>query len=905
MCIFCTCSFCFDQDESEKFLTVIIRKMQQQQRTYSRKQKFSDHSLITNTLYSNELSTIDKDETTAAATSIAINSTNDKGKRNLKSKKTKDIGVSSTSTGGNTNTDISVSLNTFVITGDKEDDEETSKQGLLNEMKNKENHHIPQWRNRYYQRRLNSLDDDELNDDNNDENDDLISNLAGLSIKDKQSKDNSKDNGVNNMKDIYINGYEDDRKLLSAAVTEKYKTFRAPGNWSLENQARVSAWCQQLGASYRLYGGYCEISLPRNMSETMRDWKEIKDDYENYRKNLPKDIGKDQYMFHNKSNDKQAVSSSASTAIVTDENLNGKFNRISITKSRISLAGNRIPLANNRISIVGNRLSIVGDRMSLLGNYLSFVQQKQLKESKKSMMPDIIEEGDEDNIDEDDGDGDLIADDENSEILVNIKEEFSPINDWKDLCCEFPLGSFLSQGSYKDVFKVFSASKNRVEAMSIMNIDEIQKLGNVAVVSQEISVSLVLSELVQKGDCPNFIEIFQIFEFDYPPPGVDIWNVPLSNKLEDVYIQKKNDDPEFDILVQVKKPKRGNYQYIRMEFCDLGDLEEYIKTQPDMLLPIDTVREVLFQMIYGLYVAREKVSLRHYDVKLLNYFVKSKYLDNSNLENTSATDAAASQNEKRKQTDVFSINGRRYKLSTDLSVKLGDYGTADIDPDTLGKPISVDHFTTLENSPMEFLLHPDAPQSYEVDTFALGLSALHLFTGKSPYEEIMADVKCPDALFHALNKAWRSTKTKKPFEALITVLDNDENDVLYHTLYRFVVLFGSGSGDDKVSKFGPTGPIWEVVQKVLGVGSFSQLKNKAHDEELTMEIKQARQQFRSDRTKYSLIDGTNEMISRARERLKQADGAWELVQSMLTFDPSNRPSMRDCLRSSFFDPLKV
>lgn len=64
-------------------------------------------------------------------------------------------------------------------------------------------------------------------------------------------------------------------------------------------------------------------------------------------------------------------------------------------------------------------------------------------------------------------------------------------------------------------------------------------------------------------------------------------------------------------------------------------------------------------------------------------------------------------------------------------VKLADYGTADSNPEHLGKPVTIDQFTTLENAPIEYLLEGDeAEQSYAADAFCLGLCMLQLFAGR-------------------------------------------------------------------------------------------------------------------------------------------------------------------------------
>ena len=63
--------------------------------------------------------------------------------------------------------------------------------------------------------------------------------------------------------------------------------------------------------------------------------------------------------------------------------------------------------------------------------------------------------------------------------------------------------------------------------------------------------------------------------------------------------------------------------------------------------------------------------------------------------------------------------------------------------DALGQPVTLDQYTTLENIPLEMLtVGCEATQGYHIDAWALGLCMMHLFTGHSPYEEILAEVKC-------------------------------------------------------------------------------------------------------------------------------------------------------------------
>jgi hypothetical protein len=70
-------------------------------------------------------------------------------------------------------------------------------------------------------------------------------------------------------------------------------------------------------------------------------------------------------------------------------------------------------------------------------------------------------------------------------------------------------------------------------------------------------------------------------------------------------------------------------------------------------------------------------------------------------------------------------------LNGAVMIKLADFGTADINTNTMGQPIGVDHYTTLENTPPEQLFHGlNVVQDYAHDTFGLGLATLHMFTGQ-------------------------------------------------------------------------------------------------------------------------------------------------------------------------------
>lgn len=107
----------------------------------------------------------------------------------------------------------------------------------------------------------------------------------------------------------------------------------------------------------------------------------------------------------------------------------------------------------------------------------------------------------------------------------------------------------------------------------------------------------------------------------------------------------------------------------------------------------------------------------------------------------------------------------------------------------------------MENTPIEYLLlGSEARQAYSADTFCLGLSFFHLLTGLEPYEELLKEVKCPSYLKDQLKVIWETTDESSPYyvinEVIDSLEDDDDNelhsvkDVLYDTLYRYIVLFG-------------------------------------------------------------------------------------------------------------------
>ena len=158
---------------------------------------------------------------------------------------------------------------------------------------------------------------------------------------------------------------------------------------------------------------------------------------------------------------------------------------------------------------------------------------------------------------------------------------------------------------------------------------------------------------------------------------------------------------------------------------------------------------------------------------------------------------------------IFTIPVSAYGQSV---VKLADFGTSAVGAAALGDPIDTQQFTTLENTPPEYLIcGSTARQAFSADTFPLGntsyqcscqytlstyslthpvsttfvffflssllllllplsasslsvgLCMLHLLTGQEPYEELLQDIRCPAYLKQELASHWETSDTRSPY----------------------------------------------------------------------------------------------------------------------------------------------
>ncbi|GMF21388.1 unnamed protein product [Phytophthora lilii] len=397
-----------------------------------------------------------------------------------------------------------------------------------------------------------------------------------------------------------------------------------------------------------------------------------------------------------------------------------------------------------------------------------------------------------------------------------------------------------------------------------MDITAIEETGN------EVAHSVLLSDSAEHGICPNFLRIYDVF-LSHEQPSRDRWGNKTLRKPVELLANSSHEaeTDHGDILTSQSRKNDRLFQFIRMEFCDGGDLEDFIGLQKNKTLPLKSVAvPFFFQMVFGLYCAREKFNLRHCDIKvcydvLLNFFLRD--IGRANLSKAPGSDVILHY----LLGDICFV--LRMPASFSYWVKLADYGAADSNPENLGKPVTIDQFATLENSPIEFLLEGDAAeQSYAADTFSLGLCLLHLFTG--------------------------------------SVARGDDENTLCHTLYRFVVLFGLPERNPNESK--GIDKVWQLLLKHL----------RPEDPALNHPQRRSRRtagtngaqhtqtttkdQFLLDQSLYSLENGSNVIIRRCREGLKTIPGAFELLKMLVDFDPSKRPTLKQVMYHPVFSSLR-
>lgn len=419
----------------------------------------------------------------------------------------------------------------------------------------------------------------------------------------------------------------------------------------------------------------------------------------------------------------------------------------------------------------------------------------------------------------------------------------------------FPFGSFLAEGSFK---KVYAVDRQAVGIINLSLGDG--KTDTPSKTSKELEISCLLTQLILRRCCPNFVNLVDAFIGEYQP------------------CNKVSHCPRLRL-------------YACMGLCDNGDTENWLRKQVNQILPEDTTLQLFFQLCFAVYVSRAVIGLRHYDLKLLNLLV-------SPLE-SNATAARY-----HLGIATFDIHLRQDKLGAWM--KLADFGTSHSGSATLGRPTWGALLTTIENAPLDILFggDPQDTHAFAHDTFSLGLAALHLFGGDAPYEELMLSCFCPDNLSQALAAFWYGSSNTIYSATVLSAsyrIDNSVcvplDDTLFDTFYRLLVLLGIPSyDDDTISKLGPG------AATILQVARACLLRNPKIQQQVPSKHKRAQQQFAKHSYIFNLQTGVNPAIRRCRQRLGPN---LDVLRAMLDLDPRKRPTMRAILSSSLFTSLKL
>jgi len=561
---------------------------------------------------------------------------------------------------------------------------------------------------------------------------------------------------------------------------------------------------------------------------------------------------------------------------------------------------------------------------------------------------------------------------------------------WAPVFSAFPWGTFLADGAYKSVYKVWNAAAARLEAVSTMDVGALAAGGNLPLIQAEIQCGCLVSELVRLRVCPNFVETYQVFLHGWEPAR----DFPSVWGCRDDPAPAGRDPAARPPLVVPRKPRVAatgsssgarEYQYIRMELASGGDVEEHLRrvesvvagaeaaaaleaeaaaavaavslsrrrgaaatvqAPPTPVAATDrdahdaaTARHLLFQMVFALYAGRERLSMRHYDIKLLNYLLQPA----ADAAAAAATTDPAAATAAAGVSLRYAFAGAEYAIDLPAGeagaavAKLADFGTADVRPATLGGPLKAYHFTTLENAPPEFLLDGDAVrQAYATDTWALGLCAFHLLTGAAPYEEVLADVVCPPPLTAALARVWRSHPSFGVVRCLLECTDGDDDDgevdadstaaTLANTLFRVAVLaldtvapaaalMASTGGTDGTGlrawlctalglPDAPPPPTAAAASKRgrpagRGKGSTELLPALPPADAATV-----RAAYATCVARFNLWTGTAPLLQRARRRAGHWPGGLDTLRAMMAFHPSHRATAKALLTGPAFAALR-
>ena len=158
----------------------------------------------------------------------------------------------------------------------------------------------------------------------------------------------------------------------------------------------------------------------------------------------------------------------------------------------------------------------------------------------------------------------------------------------------------------------------------------------------------------------------------------------------------------------------------------------------------------------------------------------------------------------------------------------------------------------------------------------------------------------------------KSPRKKSGFSVIKCVARSDDENTLYHTLYRFIVLFGL-PGQNPSERNG-IDKVWQVLLKHLRPDDpalkYPQWRSRRSNGTRGAQLHaiSTKSQFDHDQSLYSIANGSNDIICRCRESLQSIPGAMKLLNTLVNFNPAKRPTLKQVMYhpvfSSFRSPSK-
>lgn len=152
----------------------------------------------------------------------------------------------------------------------------------------------------------------------------------------------------------------------------------------------------------------------------------------------------------------------------------------------------------------------------------------------------------------------------------------------------------------------------------------------------------------------------------------------------------------------------------------------------------------------------------------------------------------------------------------------------------------------------------------------------------------------------------QNSRKSSKFSVLRQVVLDDPEDTMYHTIYRFLVLFGMPNENPSEHEISQ---VWDVLCKhlrpELAPARSQRSSRRLAPPQRAETADSVQHQFERDTEAYSIESGSNATIKCGRERLQSVPGAFELLQALMAFRPSSRPTLKQVLRHRVFESLRI